>query len=332
MQKNVRRLSIVGSAVLSASIGSIALADQAAHQDSAAPYVRCETIYPKALPNKNSVTHKPHLAQHHATQPVLHNHGAHTTNHPPIHSNQHPHLEKPIRDAHPKNSQKSEKNNHYYVGAQAGASYNLIRHQELVPIAAGGYDQGYNATGGTNVVGDFGLRAGFIKVLNDRTYLEMGPSFSATTNQNLTGTYLQDGGTTPDLFLNYHLQTQRIMGEGRVYYHVAKHASLFAGGGLGIAMIHTTAANFTANPSATVGIIQPPTKALTTHQTAYALSGGVSIPMNSSVHLDFGINQLWMGNLNIAVNTSANPTGSYSNIKMGSLHPTTFWTELGFNF
>lgn len=320
MQKSFHRLSLVASAVLSASIGSIALSDQAIHQDPATPYIKCETIYPKILPKKMSTTHKPHLAQHPKAQPVLHSHPIHSTKQTAIHP------------AQQSKAEKTEKNIHFYVGAQAGASYNPIRHQELIPMAAGGYDQGYNTTGGTNVLGDFGLRAGFIKVLNDRTYLEIGPSFYATTNQNLTGTYLQDGGSTPDSFLDYHLQTQRIMGEGRVYYHVAKHASLFAGGGLGIAMIHTTAANFTANPAASVGIIEPTTKALTTHQTAYALSGGVSIPMNSSVHLDFGINQLWMGNVNIAVNTSANPTGSYSNIKMGSLHPTTFWTELGFNF
>jgi opacity protein-like surface antigen len=216
---------------------------------------------------------------------------------------------------------------HYYVAGHVGATFNYIRHKETVKTP-GGNDQVYDVTGGGDTMADFGIRAGISKSLGDRTTVEVGPAFYMTNSQDVTGLYQQKGGSSNDMNFKYKLHTQRIMGEGRLYFQANQHLSLFAGGAIGMAQLHTSAVSFT--PATPGNLAIPPTsKGLTTNQAAYSLTGGVSIPLNHGLNVELGVKHLWVGDVKVA---ASNDGKTYQNIKAGSLNPTTFWAELGFNF
>jgi|GEM_PF-2622366 len=218
---------------------------------------------------------------------------------------------------------------HFYVAGHVGATFNYIRHKETVNTS-GINTNVYDVTSGADSLADFGIRGGFIKALGDHASLEIGPAFYATNNQTIGGEYTQDPGHGQPLNFHYGLHTQRVMGEGRVYFQMRKHLSLFAGAGFGIAQLHTTATKFAPPAGATQWPQAPTTKPLTSHQSAYSISGGLGIPLNRHFNLEFGVKKLWVGGVRIAVSEDNGQT--YTNIRAGNLNPTTVWTEVSYRF
>jgi opacity protein-like surface antigen len=219
----------------------------------------------------------------------------------------------------------------YYAAAHVAGTYDFIRNKAKV-IDNQGNSQLYDVTGGTDSMGEFGVRGGVQTNLGDRWMLQVGPAFYATTSQKITGDYEQSTASDTDLDFKFHMHTQRIMGEGRFYFNAMRKLDLFVGGGIGMAQVHTTGATYTL-PSVTGDTMPSPPNArgLTTNQAAYSVSGGVRFPITNHINLDLGVKQLWMGNIIISA-TKDQTSHDYQNIKIGKITPTTYWAELGVTF
>lgn len=220
---------------------------------------------------------------------------------------------------------------HYYVAAHVAGTYDFIRNKTKV-VDNQGNSQLYDTTGGTDSMGEFGVRGGVQTNLGDRWMLQVGPAFYATTSQKITGDYEQSTASDTDLDFKFHMHTQRIMGEGRFYFNAMPKLDLFVGGGIGVAQIHTTGASFALPATYGSSMPSPPnTRALTTHHAAYSVSGGVRFPLTSHLNIDLGVKQLWAGDIVISATKDAS-SNNYQNIKIGKITPTTYWAELGITF
>jgi hypothetical protein len=209
----------------------------------------------------------------------------------------------------------------YYIGADIGLGpYSFSSSQ--TPPDDGTYASAAKAK--KFVSGSFYL--GGVESINPRWSIHMGMKYAHQMPQDMRGDYYINNTPPADGHYTYQMSVQKLMAELLLFNQVSRRISLYGGGELGAAEIHTTALQFTMQPGSESG--KPMSSATSKTSVAYGVTLGLDMQVMSLVHARVGVSKQWLGSQLITVNEGL---GNQA-INNGAVNPWFGYVGLSFVF
>ena len=211
---------------------------------------------------------------------------------------------------------------HFYIGFNTNMElFNFFTYQTT---SDDGFFKSYTSHN-ASFAGSISM--GAIINISNTLNVRLGVSYQYRFPQKILGDYYMRPGDLAGYY-SYKITSKMLTINPRLYWKIAKPVSLFVGGSIGGAMIHSSAIDVTMISPKYIRA-KPYSRSNTAYSLSYGLVGGIAVHIHPHVNIELSGGKLWMGNQYII---AGNSDESMHKIDNGMLSPWLTSVALNFQF